>query len=488
MKSNIFIRIFFTLLFLPAVFWVGCQQIPSVEDMMSDFQPEPEVEQPRFKRLISEVEILLPFSDTEYGSINYEFQYDEHQRVTSIDVMSVYAGGDTFAGKSEFSYFKDSTQIYTSGEDIYIGQLNGLTRFSFDNDGFVKSYRINGMEYIPEFSYGRLNEYTVENGAVTWLWAATNELIFSRESEWNNGNIIREATYEDGNYVFEITYEYSDYVDKSNLDLLRLAYYLNYYKGLYFMADKSVFKGLSSRNLPSKQVQFTDEETYTFAYQFDEDMYVKEMTVYMDGDLMQLIYVTYQDEEHSGTEDEIVSVKKAVNLPDGSDVIMEGTLVAKTGRGFLFTDNTDVVYVYGGPEWKSDAQVADVVRLSGVMNTYWNNREISLNDVQVIKPGGGMIPEMTPYELTAANKKDFALADHKPCLVHLEGTLDHSVYDYIVLVGDDMVIPSIEFPLVDLAGYLGKEVSLTGYYLWTSEATDGRLYMDIILKQISVIE
>lgn len=141
MKSNIFIRIFFTLLFLPAVFWVGCQQIPSVEDMMSDFQPEPEVEQPRFKRLISEVEILLPFSDTEYGSINYEFQYDEHQRVTSIDVMSVYAGGDTFSGKSEFSYFKDSTQIYTSGEDIYIGQLNGLTRFSFDNDGFVTIVR-----------------------------------------------------------------------------------------------------------------------------------------------------------------------------------------------------------------------------------------------------------------------------------------------------------------------------------------------------------
>ena len=68
--------------------------------------------------------------------------------------------------------------------------------------------------------------------------------VFSAEYEWKEGN-LQTITYNpnDNDHLMVFRYTYDNRTDKSNLDLIKLMYYLNYYRGGHYTADKSVFKG-----------------------------------------------------------------------------------------------------------------------------------------------------------------------------------------------------------------------------------------------------
>ena len=172
--------------------------------------------------------------------------------------------------------------------------------------------------------------------------------------------------------------------------------------------------------------------------------------------------------------------------PDDSDVVIDGTVMAVTQRGFLLSDDTDLIYVYGGPQWEVSVDIADEVEVCGLLSTYWNNREILLGSIRIT--GKGNVSTTVPYELTASNKLSFAQAGYKPRLVTVEGLLTYDGLTYNIIVGDDTITLTLKFPIINLSGYLNKSVKVTGYYLWTSTSDDDELYMDIILTDIEEIE
>lgn len=470
----------FILLVSTFVLATSCQQIPDVEEILQNKQIEESV---KYEKLISEVSISLPLSANETGYMVYQFKYDSEQRVESISLKSEYAAGELFISNASYLYFFNEVQMYTSGWDLYTGQIDGSTSFDFSN-GLLSGYRCSGIEYIPDYSFGRTNAYSYDNGQLSYVssfQSGEENVNYTREYEWKNGDIVREATIENGSQVFEITYRYTDYEDKSNLDFLKLAYYLNYYKGLYFMADKVVFKGLSSKHLPHEQIQFTDEETYRFKYEFDEDQFVKKVRVYLDDELFQILSIRYTNETETDTAP--IEIYQALSKPDGSKLSLYGTILATTQRGFLLNDYTGNIYVYGGPEWKSNVKAGDYVRVSGIMGTYWNNRELQVPEVEII--GNGKVNQQTPVELTAANITEFANANHTPRLVHIQGVLKYDNLNYNIYLDNSEIQASLEFPENDISQYFDKLVDITGYYLWTSTGSNGKLYMDIILTDIA---
>ena len=490
MKTRLYLRLAIATVILVS-FCDACQQIPDVEEFMEDIIFENPVDEPvHYDKLISEVGIAIPFSVTEIGTMIYQFTYYDDQRLKTIDLNAHYADGEEYKGHAEYSYSSEGVLMYTSGMDLYMGQMNGITKFDFDADGMLKNYTCSGIEHIPDFSFGRTNSYYFNDGFLSSVFSrqsgAENQ-EFTREYDWVDGNILQETTTGSDGESFEISYNYTGYIDKSNLDLLKLAYYLNYYKGLYFTADKVTFNDLSSKYLPAEQIQFAGEETYTFEYEFDADQYVKKIYIYIEGELFQIMNINYTDEEPSDfPQDSSLNISEALGMPDGTDVTISGTVVAVTQRGFLLGDGTEMLYVYGGPEWNLCVEKADRVKVSGKMSTYWNNRELILTKVDVI--GKVAISETSPYHIDALNIRSFAQSDSKPLMVQVEGVLTSGEYDYVIQVGDSDIILALEFPMLDLSRYLGKTINMTGYYLWTSTTEAGNLVMEVILDDFTVLD
>lgn len=487
MKSISDIKQYLAVLMSGLFMSVGCQYIPDVEEMIEDIPETQDQTSTRYEKLISEVDVVLTFSVSNIGTMIYQFTYDDLQRVTGMKLTAEYAEGQKYNIGTSYGYYPQGCRIIAAGTDLYLGYVNGSAHLEYGSPS--DSFSFDGFEYTPEYSFGRNNNYFYEDGHLKFSLSnksGDGNLNFSREYTWRNGNIVREYT-SDGETSLEISYSYTDHIDKCNLDILKLSYYLNYYKGLYFTADKVAFKGLSSKNLPAEQIQFIDEETYTFEYEFDEDHYVKTVYIYMDGELMQIMYIKYIDADSSGDNSgRQAKISDIMIMPDYSHVVLNGTVIAVTQRGFLLRDDTDLVYVYGGPQWEVCVNVTDKVEVYGLLSTYWNNREIILNGLNII--GSDSVSTMAPYKLAASNILSFAQARHKPCLVTVEGVLTYDGQNYNIIAGDNSVTPSVEFPIVDLSGYLNKPVKLTGYYLWTSTSDDNKLYMDIILTDIEEIK
>ena len=188
-------------------------------------------------------------------------------------------------------------------------------------------------------------------------------------------------------------------------------------------------------------------------------------------------------------------IEEALALPDGSPVELEGVADGITRRGFVLLDEESMVYVYRGPDWSGGVTSGDRVKVTGTISTYRGNREISLSDVVVT--GRSEIPYHTTIQLTSANISDFSKTQSGACKVEFDGNilLQENGY-YTIQVGtNDDALPVLEFPVEDYSSYIGKDVKVTGYYLWTTDATAEVSYTrlavaasDVVVKHDSQIE
>ena len=173
--------------------------------------------------------------------------------------------------------------------------------------------------------------------------------------------------------------------------------------------------------------------------------------------------------------------------PDGTEVQLTGVVAVVTKYGFLLNLAGDkMLYVYAGQEWNASLERYDKVTVSGVLTTYWNNRELTLSSVKVI--GSGSISNTAPFQLTQSNIQSFAKAGHLPCMVKTTGVFSIDG-EYINLhTGDDTYLASIESPTFDVTRYNGKNVSVIGYYLWTSSSTvKKKYYVNIAVTEITLL-
>ena len=188
-------------------------------------------------------------------------------------------------------------------------------------------------------------------------------------------------------------------------------------------------------------------------------------------------------------------IEEALALPDGSPVELEGVADGITRRGFVLLDEETMVYVYRGPDWSGGVTSGDRVKVTGTISTYRGNREISLSDVVVT--GRSEIPYHTTIQLTSANISNFSKTQSGACKVEFDGNilLQENGYYTIQVGNNNDALPVLEFPVEDYSSYIGKDVKVTGYYLWTTDATAEVSYTrlavaasDVVVKHDSQIE
>ena len=179
------------------------------------------------------------------------------------------------------------------------------------------------------------------------------------------------------------------------------------------------------------------------------------------------------------------TLEDALELPDETSVQLAGIVVGVTRRGFLLSDeDANMLYVFAGNGWEtSTVNVGDHVEVDGTMTTYYNDRELTFGNLSVI--GKKSVPELDVLALTKDNVKDFIDADHSPCKISVEGQIVKDGVYYNILLGDECVVSPV-FPVVDMEQYVGEDVKMTGYYLWTSTNSVGKNVVSFVLTEVVV--
>ena len=181
------------------------------------------------------------------------------------------------------------------------------------------------------------------------------------------------------------------------------------------------------------------------------------------------------------------TIEYALTLPNDTYVYMSGIVAGRTGRGFLLSDeNGNMLYVYGGMTWDSYClNVGDYVQVDGTMSQNYTNRELILSNVSVISKKS--VPDMPALTLTTENIESFVDKVHLPCKIDVVGKLVKAGLDYNVCLTDDYICSPL-LPLVNLDQYVGKEVVLSGYYLWTSRDSQAKVDVSFLLSDVVLVD
>ena len=179
------------------------------------------------------------------------------------------------------------------------------------------------------------------------------------------------------------------------------------------------------------------------------------------------------------------TIEYALTVPDDTSVQLTGVVVAVSTRGFLISDDAgNMLYVYAGKDWVRTVDVKDVVLVKGTMTTYNGNRELAFESVDKTS-SVSTLPQDSAYQLTAYNIGEFASAGRKPCKVTAEGRYFQDGTYYNLTVGADPVCISIAFSTIDLRKYVGANMRVTGYYLYTT-TSESKTIVTIMMTDVDV--
>ena len=155
---------------------------------------------------------------------------------------------------------------------------------------------------------------------------------------------------------------------------------------------------------------------------------------------------------------------------------VQGTIVAKSSRGFIVGDGTGYVYYYNTNYTPADYNIGDIVKLSGSVVVYGGVFEFN-NTTTVTAATSSNYQAEDPTVLSGADMDARVASTTPPQLsnyVQYEGTLtvDGTRYNITNITGASTAIGSISYPLVtDFTSLNGKQVKVTGYYVGISSST-----------------
>ena len=165
----------------------------------------------------------------------------------------------------------------------------------------------------------------------------------------------------------------------------------------------------------------------------------------------------------------IAEVKEA---SDDTPVLTSGTVMAKYARGFIITDGTENLLVFQGSNPSSMPKIGDVVTVSGTRDTYSGLAQIGGTvEFEVTSSETITYPDSYPspavYEGSAFNGIGNDLGDVE--FIQYTGELVKDGNYYNVSVGGATLEGGVTYPDSDLQnklnGLVGKEITVTGYYL-----------------------
>ena len=156
---------------------------------------------------------------------------------------------------------------------------------------------------------------------------------------------------------------------------------------------------------------------------------------------------------------------------------VQGTIVAKSTRGFMVGDGTGYVYYYNASYILDDYNIGDMVKLSGSVVVYGGVYEFNSSTTITVAETSNYVAE-DPTIITG-EQMDARVASTTPpqlsCYVQYEGTLsiNGTHYNLTNIAGATTAIGSISYPLnVDeITALDGKHVKVTGYYVGISTST-----------------
>jgi uncharacterized repeat protein (TIGR02543 family) len=168
---------------------------------------------------------------------------------------------------------------------------------------------------------------------------------------------------------------------------------------------------------------------------------------------------------------------------------VQGTIVAKSQRGFIVGDGTGYVYYYNQNYTQADYNIGDMVKLTGSVVVYGGVFEFNNSATITAATSSSYVAE-DPTVLTG-EQMDARVASTTPAqlsnYVQYEGTLsvNGTHYNITDIVGATTAIGSISYPLntEEITALDGKHVKVTGYYVGISSST----YYNTMLGSIKEI-
>ena len=171
---------------------------------------------------------------------------------------------------------------------------------------------------------------------------------------------------------------------------------------------------------------------------------------------------------------------------------VQGTIVAKSQRGFIVGDGTGYVYYYNQNYTQADYNIGDIVKLSGSVVVYGGVYEFN-NSTTVTAATSSNYATENPTVISGADM-DARVASTSPAqlsnYVQYEGTLTVSDTHYNItdITGATTAIGSISYPLDadEVEALNGKHVTVKGYYVGISTGTYYNTMLGSIEETVNV--
>ena len=177
-----------------------------------------------------------------------------------------------------------------------------------------------------------------------------------------------------------------------------------------------------------------------------------------------------------------MTIEQVWAAADGDNVTTgEVQVVAKTKSGFLISDETGSIYVYGSNA-AGQVAIGDMISLSGERDEYKGLNQIQASEV--MPAGSGQVSYPVPTEYTADNASGLSGTTDVVYITY-EGELSVSDnYVNVELVGASSSTPTMSLYYLpdsfNADGMNGKMVKVTGYYIYTS----GGRYLNTIVTAL----
>ena len=182
------------------------------------------------------------------------------------------------------------------------------------------------------------------------------------------------------------------------------------------------------------------------------------------------------------------SVVNISSITAAGSYTVQGTIVAKSTRGFIVGDGTGYVYYYNQNYSQSSYNIGDMVKLSGSVVVYGGVFEFNNSTTVTAATSSNYVAE-EPTIITGA-EMDSRVASTTPAqlssYVQYEGRLSISGTHYNItdIDGATTAIGSISYPIsTDFTSLEGQEVVVKGYYVGISTST----YYNTMLGSIEEI-
>ena len=187
---------------------------------------------------------------------------------------------------------------------------------------------------------------------------------------------------------------------------------------------------------------------------------------------------------------ECASYEEVAALEDGTKVLVQGFVMVPYGRGFImnvgnYADNSILVY-QGTDQSIYTPVMGNVVEIIAEKTTWNNLPELcNIESVNVINNqvrDYGYDSYLPLYNAAAFDSQPI----DRYYYVKFAGTLEQSGNYYNVIVeGATVRTGSIEFPLQDLTEFIGKKVSVEGWFIGFA---DNGKYLKVVLRKIALVD